>query len=191
MMSSQMWNISTGLGRGLVETLLLRPNTRVIAAVRNPLDPNSQSLKSLPTATGSTIIIVQIDSSSEIDAFEAIQALRTEHGVTSLDVVIANAGISKFRGTALDTPIHEMKDHLMVNALGPLLLYQATKSLLDAASSPPKFIVISSVVSSITDVGKFPLPNTAYGTSKAALNFIIRKIHYENPKLIAFPIHPG
>jgi NAD(P)-dependent dehydrogenase (short-subunit alcohol dehydrogenase family) len=35
------------------------------------------------------------------------------------------------------------------------------------------------------------LPVTAYGSSKAAVNYIVRKIHFENPDLIAFPIHPG
>ncbi|XHF98116.1 hypothetical protein AWENTII_001687 [Aspergillus wentii] len=27
--------------------------------------------------------------------------------------------------------------------------------------------------------------------SKAAVNFFTAKIHHENPRLIAFPIHPG
>jgi NAD(P)-dependent dehydrogenase (short-subunit alcohol dehydrogenase family) len=36
-----------------------------------------------------------------------------------------------------------------------------------------------------------PLKSTAYGASKAAVNYIVRKIHFENPGLIAFPISPG
>lgn len=32
---------------------------------------------------------------------------------------------------------------------------------------------------------------TAYGASKAALNWITKNIHIENPKIIAFPLHPG
>ena len=36
-----------------------------------------------------------------------------------------------------------------------------------------------------------PYPNASYGTSKAALNFMIRKIHFEHTELTAFPIDPG
>jgi norsolorinic acid ketoreductase len=36
-----------------------------------------------------------------------------------------------------------------------------------------------------------PMPVTAYGASKATLNYIVRKIHFENEHLIAFPISPG
>lgn len=38
---------------------------------------------------------------------------------------------------------------------------------------------------------KYPIPATAYGASKAALNYVVRKIHVENEGLIAFPLHPG
>lgn len=36
-------------------------------------------------------------------------------------------------------------------------------------------------------------PETAYGTSKAALNFVTKRIHLEHSDegFIAFPIHPG
>jgi norsolorinic acid ketoreductase len=36
-----------------------------------------------------------------------------------------------------------------------------------------------------------PFPNAAYGTSKAALNYLTRKMHYEHENLIVFPIDPG
>ncbi len=32
---------------------------------------------------------------------------------------------------------------------------------------------------------------TPYGASKIASTYVVRKIHFENPGLIAFPIHPG
>ena len=40
-------------------------------------------------------------------------------------------------------------------------------------------------------VEQLKVENTAYGASKAALNFITRRIHAENPGLIAFVINPG
>jgi norsolorinic acid ketoreductase len=38
---------------------------------------------------------------------------------------------------------------------------------------------------------QYPFPATALGISKAALNFLVRKIHFENDWLVAFPLHPG
>jgi len=38
---------------------------------------------------------------------------------------------------------------------------------------------------------KYAIPTTLYGASKAAVNFLVKKIHLEHEKLIAFPIHPG
>jgi NAD(P)-dependent dehydrogenase (short-subunit alcohol dehydrogenase family) len=46
-------------------------------------------------------------------------------------------------------------------------------------------------VASIGDMGSLPLKSAAYGASKAAVNYIVRKIHFENPGLIAFPMSPG
>lgn len=34
-------------------------------------------------------------------------------------------------------------------------------------------------------------PNAVYGTTKAALNYISRKIHFENEKLVVLAIDPG
>ena len=36
-----------------------------------------------------------------------------------------------------------------------------------------------------------PFPNASYGVSKVALNFVVRKIHFEHEGLVAFPMDPG
>lgn len=38
-----------------------------------------------------------------------------------------------------------------------------------------------------------PVPDVAYGTSKVALNFVTKRIHFEHADegIIAFPLHPG
>ena len=41
------------------------------------------------------------------------------------------------------------------------------------------------------DMEMYPLPDTAYGASKAALNFVVRKLHFEHENLTIFPISPG
>ncbi|KAK7892598.1 hypothetical protein LTR67_007695 [Exophiala xenobiotica] len=179
-----------GIGKGLLSTYLSRTNHTVIAGLRDHFSPSSIELQNLPHGNHSQLLLVKLDSTSETDAMAAVQTLVSECGISKLDIVIANAGVSKYFGSALITPAKEMLDHFTVNTMGPLLLFQATAPLLKAASAP-KFVVISSGAGSITQVDKLPVENTAYGASKAALNFVTRRIHYENPYLVAFPINPG
>ncbi|KAF7967622.1 hypothetical protein HWV62_33637 [Athelia sp. TMB] len=179
-----------GLGLGLAEAFLARPNVTVIAAVRNPSSSESvASLKALPVGAGSKLIFVKIDSLSETDAAAAVKQLQTEHGISALDVVIANSGIANQMGPAIVTPIDEVRAHFEVNAVGPLVLFQATAALLEAAQG--KFFVMSSAMGSVGDMELMPAPNTAYGSSKAAVNFITRKIHFEHPKITAVALTPG
>jgi norsolorinic acid ketoreductase len=182
--------MSLGLGRGLLESLIKRPNTIVVAGVRNPSDESSKSLASLTPGLGSKIIIVAIDSNIESSAKQAISILEAQHGITKLDTVIANAGISKYYGPATITPISEVREHFDVNVIGTLVLFQATWHLLKLSSSP-MFVALSTGVASIGDMESIPLPATAYGISKVAVNYMVRKIHFENPELIAFAISPG
>jgi norsolorinic acid ketoreductase len=120
----------------------------------------------------------------------AVETLSSQHGVSHLDIVIANAGISNYFGSALVTPPHEVIDHYRINVLGPLLLFQATAPLLLNAKRPT-FVAMSSGAGSIDGIERLKIENTAYGASKAALNFVTRRIHAENEKIIAFPLNPG
>jgi len=107
-----------------------------------------------------------------------------------LDVVIASAGISSYMGPAEDTPLEVFKEHMNVNAGGVLALFQATVSLLKESKTTPKFIPLTSVAGSLTAYIELPLGYTCYGASKAAVNFIARKIHVENEWLTCFPLAP-
>jgi norsolorinic acid ketoreductase len=40
-------------------------------------------------------------------------------------------------------------------------------------------------------MANYPSIATGYGASKASLNWITRRIHFDHPELIAFPIYPG
>ncbi|KAH7141040.1 hypothetical protein EDB81DRAFT_844025 [Dactylonectria macrodidyma] len=179
-----------GIGKALFKAFASRPNHTVIAGVRDPGSESSKVLQSLTFGRGSRAILVKIDSASEADFPKAVETLRSQYSVEKLDLVIANAGISKYFGKASVTPVQEMMDHFTINAVGPLLLFQATSSLL-SASPAPKFVTISSGAGSIGGMDKLPVENTAYGSSKTALNFITRRIHFENSHLIAFSINPG
>lgn len=168
----------------------MRPDTTVIAGVRDVESASSKSIASLPTGLNSKIIVVRIDNLSENSAREAMESLQSKHAITKLDVVIANAGITNYYGSAFSTPLSELRSHLEVNTIGSLALFQATWPLLETAPKP-KFVVLTTGLASIGDMGSMPMPVTAYGASKVAVNYITRKIHFENPKLIAFPISPG
>lgn len=72
-----------------------------------------------------------------------------------------------------------------VNTLGPLVLFQSFMSLLTTTEGA-KFVVISSVLGQIAE--STPYTYNAYGLSKAAVNFLAKKIDQETPQLIAFPV---
>ncbi|ERF75989.1 hypothetical protein EPUS_01355 [Endocarpon pusillum Z07020] len=179
-----------GIGKGFVEHYLSKPNYTVIAGVRNPNDATSKALFGLPKGPGSSIIVVKIDSASETDAASAIKKLQSAHGITALNVVVASAGISKVFPPVSEAKIPDVLEHFSVNVLGIIHLFQAVLPLLNNAKAP-KFITMSTSAASLGDMEKRNFPNTPYGTSKAALNYITRKIHFENPKLTAFPLDPG
>lgn len=163
-------------------------NNTVIAGVRNP--SSVADLEAIKPGNGSKLIIVKIDNASTNTAAEAAETLKTKYSISHLDVVIANAGIGSYWGPAISTPISEFNEHFLVNATGTLALFQAVHKLLDA-SKDPKFVTISTPVGSIGEIENFPLPGTAYGTSKAALNFLTRKLHFEHENMTIFPISPG
>ena len=162
----------------------------MVAGVRDPSNETSESLSSIAVGKGSKLIIVKLDSLSETDAKSAVQVLKTEHGIDHLDTVIANSGIANYYGTALETPIAEVRDHINVNTIGTLVLFQATWPLLQVSHNP-KFILVSTGIASMGYMKHVPMAITAYGSSKAAANFIVLKIHYEHPQLTVFPLHPG
>jgi norsolorinic acid ketoreductase len=179
-----------GIGKGFVQTYVSRPDTIVVATTRDLESASSKALSSLPTGKGSKIIVVKLDANREEDAQEAVEELKATHGINHIDIVIANAGIGEFVGPTMSTPVSAFQNHFNVNTIGTLTLFQATNSLLEKSASP-KFVYISTVLSSIADMEKWALPAVAYGASKAAANYIIRKIHIEHPELNIFSIHPG
>ena len=65
-----------------------------------------------------------------------------------------------------------------VNTNGPLVLFQAAYPLL-RLSTKPKFIVVSSGMGSITIGANLPVNTYAYGASKAAVNWVTRKLHHD------------
>lgn len=67
-------------------------------------------------------------------------------------------------------------------------MFQAAWPLLEKAKEP-KFVYVSSGLGSIAAMEKVPC--LAYGVSKAAANFFVRKVHFECPDMVAVAVHPG
>lgn len=180
-----------GLGRALAERFLLRPGTTVVAGVRDPQASTSRSLSELKQGEGAKLITVKIESTSDTDAQEAVELLKTQHGIDKLDIVVANAGYGTVYGDLSQVKPSEAKELFDINALGPLRLFQAVRPLLEASESNPRFVLIGSPIASIAEMEKAPWPMFAYGMSKTPAHWLTRKVHVESPKLTAFVVDPG
>ncbi|KAL2176878.1 uncharacterized protein P884DRAFT_285490 [Thermothelomyces heterothallicus CBS 202.75] len=228
-MSNNTVYLITGANRGIglaVTTLLLsRPHTTVIATSRNPsasLEPASfPEGKIHPTSRLVPVLLDDGDDAARADPARASRTLaarlRDEHGVTALDVVIANAGGSTCAGNVLTADPDVMGRDFRVNAAGTARLFQAVWPLLEsreerkenkkkdeegeggkgeeggpAGWEKKKFIYISSSLGSIGILERESMPGIAYGMSKAAANWFVRKVSVElKGKLVAGVLHPG
>lgn len=183
-----------GIGRAFVERLLLNTNTTVIAAARE-LSKASISLDELPRADGSRLVLVKMDFNIESDAIDAVNQIQHEHSITAIDVVIANAGISHSSARVVENDTDAFRDHFNINTIGPVTLLKAFYSLLKASKTGnPIFLAISTFVGSIEGQGNLaalPAIFSPYGASKAALNWVIRRVHYEELWLTTWAAHPG
>jgi norsolorinic acid ketoreductase len=184
--------INPGIGKGLIASFLQRPNSIAIACVRN-IESSTPSLTQLPKADTSELIILKLDCASETDAGAAVNELQRVHGLNHLDVVIANAAIAANYGPASTMQLDHLQTHMMINTYSVLLLFQATRQLLQqAAPGQAKFVFIGAPISTITEMeGCARAPLTAYGVSKLAANYLVRKFHFENKWLMAFIVDPG
>jgi norsolorinic acid ketoreductase len=179
-----------GIGRGLTDLILRRPDTAVIALVRDPDNETTKSLAS-SNADPKRLLILPYDAKQHDSAADAVSTLESTHGIKKLDVVIANAGALGWRGPAIDTPADAIHEAFTVNTIGPLLLFRACCPLLQS-SPAPKFIAISSAIGSTTQIPQLSQSQTLpYGVSKAALNHIFRKLSVDHPDIVIELLTPG
>lgn len=124
-----------GIGRGLLESYLLRPNYTVIAANRDPSHPTSENLYSLPKADGTTLILIQIDATVPDHPAKAVQELQCR-GIDHIDLLIANAGVAYLWPKVRDVRTEDMQNHMFPNVYGVVWLFQAMLPLLKKAKKP-------------------------------------------------------
>lgn len=188
-----------GIGLGMVTALLARPRTTVVGTVRTEdAAATLHSLsESLQKGENSALHVMQLDFSTapEHSTIRDRFAAATSN-LRRIDVLICCAGQVSFLGPALDTTAADLRSAFEVNTISPLMTFQALWPLMERPSGaslpPPKFILITSSVGSITEMDE-PSPGGAYGPSKAAANWLTRALHFQlGPKgLVSVAVHPG
>lgn len=185
-----MLTFLSGIGLGLVKALLARPTTIVVATAREPAIAGLEAeLASTPKGNGSAFQTFELDGATIPAAAELRDRFVAKTSLTHVDVLIANAGMATSMGTALETTAEDLQTHLAVNAIAPLVLFQALWPLMKDTQTPKLFNISSSVGS----IEISELPGGAYGPSKAALNWITKRLHTEHEKdgLVSVAVHPG
>ena len=185
----QVWFISgASQGIGLSIAHVAAENDYIVfAGARNP--SAATGLQEL-AANNKNVHIIKYEASSAADATAVAQ--RIEELAGGLDVLVPNAAhfpFEEFRPVK-DTKPDVLSEHIQINAIGPILLFQALYPLM-LKRQMRKFIPISSAAGSISRAMAISL--TSYGASKATLNFLTKKIAQEHAEegFIAFPLHPG
>ncbi|KAK3996569.1 hypothetical protein QBC44DRAFT_317171 [Cladorrhinum sp. PSN332] len=179
-----------GLGLGLLKRYLALPDHIVIALNRNPSHPTSLALSDLPKGTDTRLIVTKYDANIWQDASDAVKDLTDNHGITHLDIVIANIGMAKIYPFIKDVKREEILEHLEVNVLGAIAIYQATRELLEKSPSGKAiYAIIGSSAGSLSR--QPPVPSAAYGASKSMLNWYGIRLNEEDQWLNTFVIDPG
>ncbi|KAF1831887.1 NAD(P)-binding protein [Decorospora gaudefroyi] len=181
--------VGRGIGRALAAAYLSKPDHVVIGTVRDPKAPKAEELKSLPTASGSHLLLVGVENTNVEDPKEAVKTTEAA-GIDHIDVVVDNSGVSIGAAPLEMADPKYFTESFNINVLSGVVLYQAVSSLLKK-SSDPKWISVSSRGGSTSA----PLPwypyAAAYCMSKAAQNWFTQTLHVSNESLTAFAIHPG
>jgi len=203
-----------GIGQAIATILLQRPSTTVIGTSRQL---SSSQVNAAPTrpddhcSGGSKWIPVLLDESDPaISSATLATRLQADHGITSVDVVIANAGATAGLKDIMHTDVdRDLAHDFAVNAVGPAKLFRGVVGLLGLADcgaeedseeeeetrprKESKFVLISTSLASIGGLGRESLPCTGYGMSKAAANWFARKlsVEFRERGLLVGIVHPG
>ena len=174
-----------GIGLSLVKQLAAKPDVEVIATARNPSD--AEELQQL-VKSSSNVKLVQLDVSDEHSIKKA--GAEVAKLADAIDVFVNNGAIGQAFTPVLKTPKEQWTNHYNTNVVGPILLLQQIYPLVKK-SAEKKVIFISSVVASLGMT--IPVNFSAYGQSKAALNYSVKDLAKELRKddIIVVAVHPG
>ncbi len=163
-----------GIGLALVEQYLAAGSSRVYATCREP--DAAAALHALADANPENLRILQLDVDDEASIQRAVSLVSAEIG--GLDALINNAGVS---GGDDSRNIGQLNSAavaavITTNAVAPLIVTQAFRSLLKRADNP-RVVMISSGLGSLAraDGGAY-----AYRMSKAAMNMAARVLAFDD-----------
>jgi NAD(P)-dependent dehydrogenase (short-subunit alcohol dehydrogenase family) len=154
---------------------------RVIATARSPEKADAL------LALGPAVSVHRLD----VADFAAVAALGQALAHESIDVLIANAGVSGPSDLRPETVAAESEAWartLRVNAMAPLALAGAFRAQV-ARSEQRKMVAMTSILGSIG--GNSGGGMYAYRSSKAALNAVWRSLAIDYSEIIAVALHPG
>lgn len=162
---------SREIGFCLVKQISKRENRVVITTARKPED--ATELNQL-IQTNPHVHVVSLDVSSKESNLNA--AKEVAKIVNGIDIFISNAAIAYSYASVLETEEMSWTDHWRTNVLGSIFSYQAFYPLI-AKGKRKQIVFVSSFVGSI---GSFIETSvSAYGQSKAALNYTAKEISFE------------
>jgi norsolorinic acid ketoreductase len=178
-----------GIGRGLADIILSRPNNTLVALVRDPEGETSRSLRANEKgAEGTKVLMAKYEASDHAAVAGIVESL----GLSHLDIVIANSGYMDWRGPITTVKPETIHEHMDVNAIAPLMLFSACESLLRKSKQEPKFFAISSGISSIATIPELPHASMSpYGMSKTAMNWAFVRLNQEIPDIDIEILTPG
>ncbi|ELR11475.1 Short chain oxidoreductase [Acanthamoeba castellanii str. Neff] len=195
---------SRGIGLQLVKELL-GEGYAVVATCRAPA--TSTGLQDLlhTRQRGRLLGVVPLDVSDGRSVTAALATVTGELGLTSLDVLINNAGVATAKHPdepVLEATAEDMQSVFTTNVVGPMLVTQTFYPLLLASSSSsslasalPKVVNVSSRMGSISlyqDISRGGATSASYRVSKAALNMLTKCFAVEHAdECIHIAIHPG
>ena len=123
----------------------------MITPVRNPQHETVKALGDLPKGEGSKLIVTATpyDAKSEQAAFDVVKELKEKHGITHIDIVLANAGGGLIYPSVLEVKRSDIHEHMELNVYSVVTLYQATHDLLKASASGAQFAIMGSSAGSL------------------------------------------
>lgn len=176
-----------GIGLEFVRQLSESGENTVIGSARSI--ENAGKLKELSESRKNVHIVELVVGDEASTAKLGEQLAKIDSGI---DVYINNAGVATVEGANVvaNTGRKIWLDHYMVNVIGAIEVYQQVLPFLRKKNTR-KIGFISSVGGSVSEFIPFPL--TAYGQSKAALNFTVRHIAAElkDEGFTVVALHPG
>ncbi|EFR02881.1 aflatoxin biosynthesis ketoreductase nor-1 [Nannizzia gypsea CBS 118893] len=189
---------SRGVGLGLAQAYIARPSTTVIGIVRNESSATAllEAMGRSPKGENSVLHVVHVDFSMRTTP----QIIRNRVDIAAgnlnyVNTVICAAGHVTTVMPSVEMTAEHLRECFEINTIGPLMVLQALRDLLEkgngATGLPPKFIVLSSSMGSIGQME--PFPGGAYGPSKAAVNHITKSIHLQMAQsgIVSVALHPG